>query len=48
MIEAIDKHGMTGGSILAAKRLCRCHPWSEGCYDPVPEHFSFISKRFKK
>ncbi len=47
MIEAIEKHGVAGGSFLGVKRICRCHPWSEGCYDPVPEHFSLTS-RFKK
>ena len=35
-IEAIETHGSIRGSLLAAKRLLRCHPWHEGGVDPVP------------
>ncbi len=38
--EAITHHGAVAGSWLAAKRLCRCHPWHEGGFDPVPEKAS--------
>ena len=34
--EAIQRHGPGHGSWLAAKRLCRCHPWGGHGYDPVP------------
>jgi putative membrane protein insertion efficiency factor len=33
--EAIAKHGFWKGSALGLKRLSRCHPFSEGGYDPV-------------
>jgi hypothetical protein len=33
--QAIDKYGILKGSILALKRILRCHPWSPGGYDPV-------------
>lgn len=35
-VEAITVHGALKGSALAAGRLCRCHPWGAGGYDPVP------------
>ena len=35
-IEAIEKHGALKGSLLAAKRIARCHPWGGSGYDPVP------------
>ena len=38
--EAVRKHGAFHGSIMAIKRLFRCHPWHEGGYDPVPEGFT--------
>jgi putative membrane protein insertion efficiency factor len=36
--EAISTHGAGRGSLLAAKRILRCHPWNPGGYDPVPQH----------
>lgn len=36
MLEAVQKHGAVKGGWLGAKRLCRCHPWHPGGYDPVP------------
>jgi uncharacterized protein len=33
--DAIAKYGFLRGSLLGLKRLSRCHPFSEGGYDPV-------------
>ena len=35
-IEALRQHGAFRGSVLAAKRIARCHPWGSSGYDPVP------------
>lgn len=35
-IEAIRVHGAGRGGLLAARRLCRCHPFHPGGVDPVP------------
>lgn len=34
--EAIEIHGVIRGTLFAAGRLLRCHPWSAGGFDPVP------------
>ncbi|HQR32485.1 MAG TPA: membrane protein insertion efficiency factor YidD [Blastocatellia bacterium] len=34
-IEAIAKYGFWKGMVLGVRRLSRCHPFSEGGYDPV-------------
>lgn len=34
--EALKTHGAFGGTLLAARRICRCHPWGGFGFDPVP------------
>jgi putative membrane protein insertion efficiency factor len=35
-MEALATHGAARGSLMAAKRVFRCHPWHPGGIDPVP------------
>lgn len=39
MIQAIEKHGAKG-VLMGVARILRCHPWTEGGDDPVPDVFS--------
>jgi len=34
--DAVVKYGAAKGTILAVRRLLRCHPYHPGGYDPVP------------
>ncbi len=35
MLQAVERYGLLKGSLIGARRLLRCHPFSEGGYDPV-------------
>jgi putative membrane protein insertion efficiency factor len=43
--QALARHGTARGGYLAFLRLGRCHPFSAGGLDPVPEHFTFTPWR---
>jgi uncharacterized protein len=40
-LEAVETHGAARGGWLAARRVCRCHPWAAGGVDPVPAVFQW-------
>ena len=42
-IDAIREYGLVRGIVLAAWRVLRCNPWSDGGYDPV--HAQRVFKR---
>ena len=35
-LQAVQKYGALKGSWLAVKRICKCHPFHKGGYDPLP------------
>ncbi len=35
-LQALDKYGPWKGMLIGAKRILRCHPFSEGGCDPLP------------
>jgi putative membrane protein insertion efficiency factor len=35
-LEALKERGSFEGSLLALRRISKCHPWGEGGFDPVP------------
>jgi putative membrane protein insertion efficiency factor len=34
-LQAIEKYGLLKGGFMGARRILRCHPFSEGGFDPV-------------
>lgn len=36
-LDAVRSHGPLRGTVLATRRVCRCHPWNLGGVDPVPD-----------
>jgi putative membrane protein insertion efficiency factor len=37
-LEALEKHGALGGTVMTTWRLLRCHPLCAGGHDPVPDN----------
>jgi uncharacterized protein len=35
-LEALQSFGAVKGTWLSIRRVCRCHPWGGGGFDPVP------------
>ncbi|MBX3144328.1 MAG: membrane protein insertion efficiency factor YidD [Trueperaceae bacterium] len=35
-VEAVERHGVIKGTLLATWRVLRCHPFNPGGFDPVP------------
>jgi len=47
MVQAIERHGALRGMYLGVRRLLRCHPWSPGGFDEVPEAFSWRTEQLR-
>lgn len=43
-VDAIARFGILRGVVLAAWRLLRCNPWSDGGFDPVEQQRLFNSQ----
>ena len=35
-VQALNEYGAAKGSLMACKRLCKCHPWHAGGVDLLP------------
>ncbi len=39
--QALLRHGPFRGAYLGVRRVLRCHPWSPGGFDHVPDEFTW-------
>lgn len=42
--QAIERHGIVKGILLAVKRVLRCNPFASGGYDPLPGSTGYNSR----
>ena len=40
MVQAIEKHGAIKGTTMGLARIMRCHPFTDGGFDTVPDYFT--------
>jgi putative membrane protein insertion efficiency factor len=45
-MEAVDRHGVFRGGLMAMGRVLRCHPFVQGGYDPVMKSEVVESEKF--
>lgn len=45
--EAVERYGLLCGMSLGARRMLRCHPFSESRYDPVPPLGDELTERMR-
>ncbi|HIJ54689.1 MAG TPA: membrane protein insertion efficiency factor YidD [Deltaproteobacteria bacterium] len=36
--QAVERHGLVSGGVIALKRMLKCHPFHPGGVDHVPAH----------
>ena len=46
-MEALDRHGILGGTWLALLRILRCNPLGGSGYDPVPARIARRPERYQ-
>ena len=39
-VDAIRRNGAFWGVVYGVRRVCRCHPFAEGGYDPAPDRLA--------